>query len=133
MTEISKPFKIAMIVIGGIALFYGIWWVFFTEAYYSMVGGIYEDPGALRGQGGTLLLFGIFNLIAALRLNWEQAKYYVEFAIGWMIIMLILNIVNLSDPNNTSTSVMMIWLNIALLAVFMAIVLYFYLQQEKKS
>lgn len=133
MAEISKPFKIAMIVIGAIALLYGIWWVIFTDAYYTMMGGPYFDPGAMRGQGGTLLCFGIFNMIAALKLEWEQAKYYVEFAIGWMIIMVVLNAINLADPLYSAMDIMMFWVNIALLAVFLAVVLYFYLQQEKRS
>ncbi len=133
MTEISKIFKIFLIVTGAVALFYGIWWTFFFDTYYTMVAGLYYDPGSLRGQGGTLILLGIFNILAAWRIGWEKMQYYLQFGLSWLIIMLILNIVNLFDPLMSSGAIMIVWINIAILSVFIVLLIYLYLQQTKKS
>jgi len=132
MTEISKAFKIFMIVAGAIALFYGIWWTFLTGTYYDMVGWVHSDPSSVRGQGGTLIILGIFNCIAALRIEWEKMKFYVQFAFGWLIIMLILNFVNFFDPLVPAAQLLVVWINIAFLSAIIVLLIYFYTQQEKK-
>ena len=98
-----------------------------------MLAGTYYDPSSVRGQGGTLILLGIFNIMAALRLEWEQMKYYIQFGMSWLGVMLILNIVNLFDLLITPAGILIVWMNIAILAVFLALFLYFYLQEDKKS
>jgi len=133
MTEISKGFKILMIVAGAIALFYGIWWTFLTSTYYDMVGWVYSDPSSVRGQGATLILLGIFNCLAAWRMEWEKVKFYVQFAFGWLIAMLILNIVNPFLPLFPPAGLIVALTNIAFLAAIIVLLIYFYTQQEKKS
>ncbi|NVM31809.1 MAG: hypothetical protein HWN65_23420 [Candidatus Helarchaeota archaeon] len=133
MAEISKGFKIIIIVSGAVALFYGIWWTFLTEAYYTMIGGTNYDPPSVRGQGGTLILLGIFNLLAGLRLEWDRMKYYIQFGMSWLVVMIILNIVNFFGDVMTPAALMLTWMNIAILAAFLVLFVYFYLQEEKKS
>ena len=83
MTEISKRMKIVLMINVIVAFIYAFFYLIITEAYSKLVDAPYYEPGMWQTFGETLLLLGIFGLIAIKKNDWEYVKILVEFATLW--------------------------------------------------
>ncbi|NVM30252.1 MAG: hypothetical protein HWN65_15515 [Candidatus Helarchaeota archaeon] len=138
MAEISKGYKIALVVFGAIGLLYAVLYLILTDFYYTMVYNMavptpYYDPGVARGVGIALLCLGIFNILAAIRAEGENIRIYLEFGILWLIVTLITSIINLFTLEVASNLSYMLnfWIATAILIVMVVVSVYFYLKEIK--
>ncbi|NVM27832.1 MAG: hypothetical protein HWN65_03230 [Candidatus Helarchaeota archaeon] len=131
MTEISKGYKIALLLIAGTALVYAA--LTFYKSIYGMLGFPYYDPVSTRSVGVTLLCLGIFNILAVMRAEGENLRLYLEFVIIWMMISIITNTVSLFNPQLVSSPNFMADFSITMAIIInnTVLALYFYLKEIK--
>ena len=103
----------------------------FTEIYRDLVDASYYDPGMWRTFGATCFLLGIFCLIVIMRAEWERGKILYEFAILWVIAVLILNIWTIIVLPGSATAKANNAFNIVLLIVIAIYSAYFYYRESK--
>ncbi|NVM31783.1 MAG: hypothetical protein HWN65_23290 [Candidatus Helarchaeota archaeon] len=136
MAEISKAFKILLLGIAIVSLYYATMYLFLTDFYYAGFGPLhpYYDPWATRVTGVTMLCFFIFGIWAIKVADWEKIRLYTLFGIGWLIISMIEgNFVWFDTEVKVSPGVITNRiLNLTVGIVFIVLLLYFYLQEEKK-
>jgi len=92
MAEISKEAKIVFLI-NAISLFiFAFFFLIIPEIYAEWTNEAYFSPICWRQLGGTLLLFGIFTIIALMRKEWEQVRIYWELGIGFLIVLISIDI-----------------------------------------
>ena len=131
MTEISKRMKIVMIINIIVAFIYGFFYLIIPEAYSKLIDAPNYDPGMWQIFGGTLLILGIFGLIALKKNEWEYFKILVEFVILWDTMVLIINIVGLFTIPSSAVNIANALVAIILLIVLIILWIYSYFQEEK--
>jgi hypothetical protein len=131
MTEISKRMKIVITINIIVAFIYGFFYLIITETYSKLIDAPYYDPGMWQIFGGTLVLLGIFGLLALKKNEWEYFKILVEFVILWDTLLLIINIVNLFIIPSSAVNRANALVSIILLIVLIILWIYSYLQEEK--
>ena len=137
MAEISKGFKIVILLIVIASLYYAIMYLFLTDLYYATLGyplHPYHDPWAVRANGITMLCFGIFGLLAVKVADWEKIRLYMQFGIVWLLVSLIEGNLTWLDPQAITVSggLLMSIVTLVLGIVFIVLIIYFYRQEEKK-
>ncbi|NVM28556.1 MAG: hypothetical protein HWN65_06910 [Candidatus Helarchaeota archaeon] len=136
MAEIPKMYKIYLLVVAIICFMYAILNIALTEIYIASLGPyFYYNPWGDRLTGFTLLCFGIFNVLAVMRPEWDKIKRYLEFGLLWMAFGLIQGVFQFADVNITSYPGVLMNTIVAytFMAVFFALGLLLYLQERKKS
>jgi hypothetical protein len=92
MAEISKEAKI-IILINMIASFiFAFFFLGIPEIYASWTNDAYFSPISWRQLGGTLLILGIFAIIALIRKEWEQVRIFWEIGIAFLIVLISIDI-----------------------------------------
>ena len=94
MVEISKQAKIIFWVNMIASFLYAFFFLGIPEIYRDLTGTTIDvfSPVCWRQLGGTLLVIGIFALIALLRKEWEQIRIFWELGIAFLIMLLALDI-----------------------------------------
>ncbi|NVM31150.1 MAG: hypothetical protein HWN65_20095 [Candidatus Helarchaeota archaeon] len=133
MTEISKGLKITLLAIAAFCFFYAVLFLGFVEIMLDAMVWPYDDPILARTDGILFLVFGIINIIAIRRAEWDKVQLYLEFAMLWLMFSLTFNIVDLFVLAGTSVAIVYVWAIIAIEVVFIVALLYFYLKERKKS
>ena len=131
MTEISKRMKIVISINIIVAFIYGFFYLIITEAYSKLIDAPHYDPGMWQIFGGTLVLLGIFGLIALKKDEWEYFKILVEFVILWDTMVLIINIIGLFTIPSSTVNMANALIAIVLLIVLIILWIYFYIQEGK--
>ena len=135
MAEISRAFKI-VILIGVITDFtFSIFYIFLPDIYYTFIPSPWYDLAAARIVGLIFFTFGCCGTLAIKRAEWEQLRLYVEFGIVFLTLLMILNIALALDPSLApyQTLIFSYWIIAAMSAGFVFSNLYFYLKEQKKS
>ena len=132
MAEISKQFKIVLYINFIIALIYGFFFLVIPEIYEQLADAPYSNPPLLRLWGATIIILGLFALIAAQRAEFENIKIVIELAILWLLAVGILNLAALAyvpmSPTNLASSIV----DAIVPLVLFIVDLYFYRQEQKK-
>lgn len=94
MAEISKEAKIIFLINMILSFVFAFFFLGIPEIYRDLTGTTIDifSPVCWRQLGGTLLLLGIFSIIALLRKEWEQIRIFWEFGIAFLIMQLALDI-----------------------------------------
>lgn len=134
MEDILTKIKILLIIDAVVAFIFCFFYLFITDVYLlDLTDWSYPDPYYPRAFGGTLLVLGLFALLATRKENWEQIKIFIELVIVWMIIILILNILELIYIDITLIYRFHTIINSIILILLIIINIYYYLKQIKKS
>jgi len=88
MAEISKEAKIVLLINIIVSFIFAFFFLGIPEIYASWTNEAYFSPICWRQIGGTLLLLGIFGIIALIRKEWEQIRIFWELGIGFMIVLI---------------------------------------------
>lgn len=121
-----------MIIDAVAAFLFCFLYLFITDIYLlDLTDWSYPGPYYPRAFGGTLLVLGIFALLATRREKWEQIKIYVELTILWMIVILILNILELIFINITPIYMFHTIINSIILILLIVANIYYYFSQAK--
>ena len=92
MAEISKEAKIVLLINIISSFIFAFFFLIIPEIYADWTNEAYFSPICWRQLGGTLLLFGIFTLIALMRKEWEQVRIYWELGIAFLIVLVSIDI-----------------------------------------
>jgi len=132
MAEMSKEMKIVLLVNSVIAFIYAFLELIIPEIYYQLTDAPAFDIHFWRTVGGTLLVLGIFGIIAIIRADWEKIKISVEIAIVFLIMLFILDIVALITITSSPTNLISTLIATIITAILIVLDIYFYLREEKR-
>ena len=134
MAELSKIFKIVLIINIIAAFIYGILYLFIPEIYAAMIESPSFSLQFWRLWGVTCLILGIMGIIGLLRNDWIQFKILFEFTILWLLGMNILNIIYLIDPSfiHSPTSFISEMMDVIIIFVLIALDIYIYMRENKE-
>jgi len=133
MAEMSKEMKILMIVNVIVSFIYGFFHLIIPEIYYQLSDAPVFDIHYWRLFGGSLLVLGIFGIIAVIRAEWEQVKITFEIAIFYLIMVFILNIVVFITITSSPTYFASQLIATILIITLIILNIYFYLREEKRT
>ena len=131
MEEITKKLKMVLFLNSIAAFIFMFLYLIIPELYFTLVDGLVFDPYYWRAFGATLLVLGIFGMRAAINGQQEQAKFMLEIAISWLILILCLNMWELFVLPISPTYRITTWLNSIILVVLILINLYVYVREKK--
>ncbi len=131
MAEISKEMKIVLIINAIVAFIYGCIFLLIPDLYESLTDSPYHNPALLRLWGGTIIILGLFALIAFVRKEWDNVKIVFELAIVWLIMVEILGLVTFTYVPYTAASLASEIMDMIVVGVLLVIDVYFYLREEK--
>jgi hypothetical protein len=87
--DIMSKVKILLLIDAIAAFFFCFLYLIITDIYLiDFSKWTYPDPYYPKAFGGTLLVLGIFALLATRKEKWERIKIFIELAISWMSIIL---------------------------------------------
>jgi len=133
MAEISKEFKIMLIIDLVVAFAYGILYVFLPDFVYSTNDAPYYDPHFWRLFGGVILGIGIVAVFALLKGDWDHIKLFVFYTIVFLIITGIINITSAIYVTRSTTNLGFHWLDNILIILLAILNGFFYMREEKKK
>ena len=132
MAEISKEFKIVLIVNAIAAFAYGIMYVFLPDTVYSLNDAPYFDPHFWRLFGGALIATGIATLLGIIKGDWDNIKLLVQFAIMFLIILALISVTSPLYITRSTTNLLFHWLDTIVIIILAVIDIFFCLREEKK-
>ena len=134
MAELSKFFKIVLLIDVIAGVIYGILYLFIPEIYADLIDSPSFSLQFWRLWGVTCLLLGIFGIIGLIRNEWTTLKMLIEFVIVWLIGMNIVNIIYIVDPASTHTAASLSSEIVDLIIIFIlaALNIYAYLKENKR-
>ncbi|MHA2287515.1 MAG: hypothetical protein ACXABG_01885 [Promethearchaeota archaeon] len=92
MVEISKEAKIIVIINMIVSFIFAFFFLGIPEIYRDLTGSAFFSPITWRQLGGTLLVLGIFAIIALRRKEWEQIRIFWEIGIAFLIMLVCIDI-----------------------------------------
>ncbi|MFX1406138.1 MAG: hypothetical protein ACFFC9_00255 [Promethearchaeota archaeon] len=92
MAEISKEAKIVFLINIIVCFIFAFFFFGIPEIYYDLVGGVGFSAVCWRQIGGTILILGLFGIIALIRKEWEQVRIYWEFGIAFIILLIVIDL-----------------------------------------
>ena len=131
MTEIQKLTKISLLLDVLAGFIFTFLYLVIPDIYiYGLTQWPFNDPVYFRMFGGTLLVLGLFALMAYFKKEWEEVKILFELALTWLIMVLIINILELallSLPAMTFTNTIV---NTIIVAIFSILGIYCCIKQK---
>ena len=136
MTELSKQYKIMMIINLVIAFAYAIPYCFITSAWLNLTQHEANSPFYAQAFGVTLFLVSVWLLRAILqKKDWESISYFVEFIFVFLfgiLIYLVLELWFVIDKVVTPVA----WINAIIStavvgSVFVANIIFYFLETAK--
>ena len=133
MEDIMNKVKILLLIDAIAAFFFCFLYLIITDIYLiDFSKWTYPDPYFPKAFGGTLLVLGIFALLAIRKEKWEQIKIFIELVITWMMIIFILNILELIFIDLTFNYYLNTIIDSLVLAFLIILNLYYYIKQQNK-
>ena len=132
MAEISKEFKIVLIINMIVGFIYGIMYVFLPEGVYALNDAPYFDPHFWRLFGGALIAIGIAVLLGILNGDWDKIKLFFQFAIVFVTIIALVNLTSNIYVIRSATNLIFHWFDTIVIILILIFNIFFYLREEKK-
>ena len=132
MAEISKEFKILLIIDAIVGFLYGFMFLIIPEYIRDSRGSPYFDPHFWRLFGGTCLAVGILTVLAIMKAEWENMKIAAQFGVIWLIVLSVVDIYSLATISYSTTALMYQWIDNILTFVLTVINILFYLREDKR-
>jgi hypothetical protein len=133
MVEMSKEYKIIVLVNIIAAFIYGILYVFFPDFLYSVNDAPYFDPHFWRLFGGALLAVGIVGLYGFLKVDWDEIKLFMLYGITILLVILLLNLISNTYVIRSATNLIFHWIDNVVIIILLIINVFFYMRENKKS
>jgi hypothetical protein len=132
MAELSKFFKIVLIINIIAAFLYGILYLIIPEPYADMIDSPVLSIHFWRLWGATCMTLGVFGIIGLLRNEWTTYKVIMELVIFWLIFIEVLDFVFLFDPIHTTTSFSSQLIDVIVILILIVLDVYAYLRENKQ-
>ncbi len=133
MAEMSKEMKIVLLANAVVAFIYAFLELIIPEIYYQLIDAPAFDIHFWRNVGGTLLVLGIFAIIAIIRADWEKVKIAFEIAIVFLIMLFILDIVAFITITGSATWIISQVIATIITAILLVLDIYFYFREQKRT
>lgn len=123
ISDISKYiFLLAFIA----QIIFGVWFFVAPESWSTLTGWPTETAAG-RVLGGAIIAIAISGLLAYRATSWEKVEIYVMMQLFWNIF----GLIAMLWAYFTMTLPMASWLIIGLLALYLILFLYVYMQEKK--
>lgn len=97
MTEIQKLTKITLLLDALAGFIFAFLYLVIPDIFiYGLTQWPFNDPVYFRYFGGTLLLLGLVSLIAYFKKEWEEVKLFFEFALLFILMIVIMSSLELA-------------------------------------
>jgi hypothetical protein len=83
MAELSKFFKIVLVIDIIAAFIYGILYLFIPGRYAVLIFSPYFSLHFWHLWGLTCLILGIMGMVGFMRIEWTAIKIFMEFVMMW--------------------------------------------------
>lgn len=124
--EISKLLKLMFLIHFFVAVIFGLVFTVIVEIYVELVGWPYLDPITGRVLGAMFLGFAVASLLSWRETKWESVKIVVQMEIAWLVIGTAVHFWSIF----TESFIFMLWVQTAILLIFLIAFIYFYYDQE---
>jgi hypothetical protein len=97
LTEIQKLTKITLLLDALAGFIFAFLYLVIPDIFiYGLTQWPFNDPVYFRYFGGTLLLLGLVSLIAYFKKEWEEVKLFFEFALLFILMIVIMSSLELA-------------------------------------
>ena len=125
--KISKLLKLAFLIHFFVAVIFGLVFTLLIEIYVELVSWPYEDFVTGRVLGAMFLGLAVASLLSWRETKWESVKIVVQMEIAWLVIGTTVHFFAIfTDP----LLPFMIWIQTAILLIFLIAFIWFYYDQE---
>jgi len=125
--KISKLLKLAFLIHFFVAVIFGLVFTLLIEIYVELVSWPYEDFVTGRVLGAMFLGLAVASLLSWRETKWESVKIVVQMEIAWLVIGTAVHFFAIfTDP----LLPFMIWIQTAILLIFLIAFIWFYYDQE---
>ncbi len=131
MAELSKFFKIVLIIDILAGLIYGILYLFIPEIYAGLIDPPAFDLHFWRLWGATCTTLGVVGIIGFIRNEWTTFKVIIEFVVLWLILMNIINLISLATIARSPTNLASQWTDFIIIIILIILNIYAYLKENK--
>jgi predicted membrane-bound spermidine synthase len=132
MAEISKLFKIMLIIDVIVAFVYGILYFFVPNIVYDLNDAPFYDPHFWRLFGGAILSLGIGAILSLIIKEWEKIKLFVLVTIIFLIITAIGNISSALYLTRSPTNLVFHWLDTIIIIILIVLNGFFFIKESKE-
>jgi len=132
MAELSKFFKIVLIINILAAFVYGILFLFIPEIYAGLVDAPAFDLQFWQLWGVTCTTLGVMGIIGFIRNEWTTLKIIIEFVIIWLILAEIIDLISIVNPARSATNLASQWTDIIIILFLIILNIYAYLRENKE-
>lgn len=135
--ELPNWMKLFFLIGAIIDFIYGFIYLFLTSIFFEAAGlSKYVNPLCVfttQTDGIVLTCMGIFNLMCIKINDWEKIKIYIQFAVLWITMTIVIYLVNLAPLSPLPAMALMNFsLSVILLIAFDLATIYAYMQMSKK-
>jgi hypothetical protein len=128
---ISKLLKLTFLIHFFVAVIFGLVFTVIVEFYVELIGWPYEDPVTGRVLGAMFLGLAVASLLSWRETKWESVKIVVQMEIAWLVIGTAVHLFAIfTDPLLRINASFMIWIQTAILLIFLIAFIWFYYDQE---
>lgn len=125
--EISKLLKLTFLIHFFVAVIFGLVFTVIVEIYVELISWPYLDPVTGRVLGAMFLGLAVASLLSWRETKWESVKIVVQMEIAWLVIGIAVHFFAIfTDP----LLPFMIWIQTAILLIFLIAFIWFYYDQE---
>jgi len=132
MAELSKFFKIVLIIDILAALIYGILYLFIPEIYAGLIDSPAFDIHFWRLWGVTCTTLGVVGIIGFIRNEWTTLKVIIEFVVLWLILTNIINFISFATIARSPTNLASEWTDVIIILILIVLNFYAYLRENKE-
>ena len=125
--EISKLLKLTFLIHFFVSVIFGLVFTVIIEIYAGLVAWPYLDPVTGRVLGAAFLGFAVASLLAWRETKWESVKIVVQMEIAWLVIGTAVHFFSIFTLSGLP---FMIFVQTAILIVFLVAFTWFYFDQE---
>jgi len=128
--QISKLLKITFLIHFFVAVIFGLVFTVIIEIYVELVGWPYLDPVTGRVLGAIFLGLAVASLLSWRETKWESVKIMVQMEITWLVIGTAVHFFAIFTDPLLVVSTFMIFIQTAILLIFLVAFIWFYYDQE---
>ena len=131
MSEIQKFTKITLILYALGGFIFAFLYLVIPDIYiYDLTQWPFDDPVYFRFFGGTLLVLGLFALLAYFKKEWEEIKMVFELALMWLLMVLIINFLELALLSVPAIAFMNTMINTIIVTIYFVLGIYCWMKQK---
>jgi hypothetical protein len=131
MTEIRKLTKITLLLDALAGIIFAFLYLVIPDIYiYNLTQWPFNDPVYFRLFGGTLLVIGLFSLMAYFKKEWEEVQLFFQFGLLWLLMVLIINSLELALLTLPAMSFANTLFNTILVAIYFVLGIYCCMKQR---